>query len=72
MDKKSTERVHLAKKYLEKVAQMRALFEQQARDHQPYPRMPSDDVLNASIHRTKDSKPLKDQIEAPTHHSGGH
>ncbi len=71
MNEDYTERVDLSKKYPEKLAQMRALFEQQARDHQLYPLITWDDVLNARIHRNKDSKPLREQIDSLTHRSGG-
>ena len=71
MNQDYTERVDLAKKYPEKVAQLRALFEQQAQDHQLYPLITWDDVLNARIHRNKDSKPLREEIENLTHRSGG-
>jgi len=69
MDEDYTERVDLAKKYPEKVAELRALFEQQARDHQLYPLITWDDVLNGRIHRNKDSKSLKEEFESITHHS---
>ncbi len=65
-----TERVDLAKKYPEKVAQMRALFEQQARDHQLYPLITWDDVANGRIHRTKDSKSLQEEWEKVTKRTG--
>jgi arylsulfatase A-like enzyme len=65
-----TERVDLAKKYPEKVTEMRALFEQQARDHQLYPLITWDDVLNGRIHRSKDGKSLQEEWDKVTKHSG--
>jgi arylsulfatase len=70
MNEDYTERVDLAKKYPEKVAQMRALFEQQARDHNLYPLITWDDVLNGRIHQGKDGKSLKERWESVTKPSG--
>jgi arylsulfatase A-like enzyme len=50
-----TERVDLAKKYPEKLAQLKALFEEQAQQHHLYPLITWDDVLNGRIHRSKDN-----------------
>jgi arylsulfatase len=64
--------VDLAKKYPEKVTEMRALFEQQARDHNLYPLITWDDVTGMKIHRSKDTKSLADEIEKiASHHSDG-
>jgi arylsulfatase len=71
MNEDYTERVDLAKKYPEKVAEMRALFEQQARDHQLYPLITWDDVANGRIHRSKDGKSLQEEWDNVTKHSGG-
>jgi arylsulfatase len=70
MNKDYTERVDLARKYPEKVTELRALFEQQAKDHQLYPLITWDDVMNMRIHRSKDTKSLSDEIEKiASHHS---
>jgi hypothetical protein len=65
-----TERVDLAKKYPDRVAKLRALFEEQAQEHHPYPLITWDDVLNARIHRTTDSKSVDEQIQKLQRHSG--
>ncbi len=70
MNEDYTERVDLAKKYPEKVAQLRALFEQEAKDHNLYPLINWDDVMNMRIHRGTDTKSLQDEIEKiASHHS---
>jgi len=48
-----TERIDLAKKYPEKLAELKALFEKQAQEHHLYPYITWDDVFNGRIHRTK-------------------
>jgi arylsulfatase A-like enzyme len=53
-----TERIDLAKKYPEKLAELKALFEEQAKAHHLYPYITWDDVLNGRIHHNKDSKPF--------------
>ena len=53
-----TERIDLAKKYPEKLAELKALFEEQAKAHHLYPYITWDDVFNARIHRTKGAKPF--------------
>jgi arylsulfatase len=63
-----TERVNLAKKYPEKLAQLRALFDQQAQAHHLYPLITFDDVANGRIHRTKDAKPLEEEFNDILHH----
>jgi arylsulfatase len=55
-----TERIDLAKKYRDKLAALKAEFEEQAKFHNLYPYITWDDVLNGRIHRTKDSKSLID------------
>jgi arylsulfatase len=70
MNEDYTERVDLAKKYPEKVAEMRALFEQQARDHQLYPLITWDDLLAGKFHRGMDHKSFKQEYEQiASHHS---
>ena len=53
-----TERIDLAKKYPEKLAELKALFEEQAKVHHLYPYITWDDVYAARIHRTKGAKPF--------------
>ena len=65
-----TERVNLAKKYPAKLAELKALFEQQAQQHHLYPYITWDDVINGRIHRTKYSKPLEEEAKAVTRSSG--
>ena len=47
-----TERADLAKKYPEKLAQLKAEFEEQAKAHHLYPFITWDDVVQGRIHRT--------------------
>jgi len=61
-----TERNDLAKKDPEKLAELRALFEEQAKAHHLYPYITWDDVLNGRIHRTKDSKSFLDAVKDVT------
>lgn len=58
-----TERVNLAKKYPEKLARLKALFEAEAQKHQLYPLITWDDVFQQRIHRANDHKSLADQFE---------
>jgi arylsulfatase A-like enzyme len=51
-----TERIDLAKKQPEKLTELKALFEEQAKAHNLYPYITWDDVFNARIHRPKDDK----------------
>jgi len=51
-----TERIDLAKKYPEKLAELKAEFEEQAKAHHLYPYITWDDVEKGRIHRTKDFK----------------
>ncbi len=53
-----TERIDLAQKYPEKLVELKALFEEEAKAHHLYPYITWDDVFNARIHRTKDAKPF--------------
>jgi len=57
-----TERIDLAKKYPEKLAKLKAEFEEQAQSHHLYPYITFDDVWNGRIHRTKDWKSFADQV----------
>jgi arylsulfatase A-like enzyme len=61
-----TERIDLAKKYPEKLAELKALFEEQAKSHHLYPYITWDDVFNARIHRTSGSKPFCDAVNDVT------
>jgi arylsulfatase len=56
-----TETIDLAKKYPEKLAQLKSEFEEQAKAHNLYPLITWEDVFNGRIHRTKDSKSLLDE-----------
>jgi arylsulfatase A-like enzyme len=58
-----TERIDLAKKYPEKLAELKALFEEQAKSHHLYPYITWDDVLNGRIHRTPGSKSFLDAVK---------
>lgn len=58
-----TERIDLAKKYPAKVAELRALFEQEAKAHNLYPFITWDDVLKGRIHQTKSRKSLSDAVK---------
>ena len=58
-----TERIDLAKKYPEKLAELKAEFEEQAKDHHLYPYITWDDVFNSRIHRTPGSKSLADYMK---------
>jgi arylsulfatase A-like enzyme len=58
-----TERIDLAKKYPEKLAQLKAEFEEQAKEHHLYPYITWDDVLQGRIHRTPGSKSLADYVK---------
>jgi len=61
-----TERVDLAKRYPEKLAQLKAEFEQQAQSHHLYPYITFDDVFNGRIHRTKGAKSFTDALKDVT------
>jgi arylsulfatase A-like enzyme len=61
-----TERIDLAKKYPEKLAQLKAEFEDQAKSHHLYPYITWDDVFNGRIHRTPGSKSFVDALKDVT------
>ena len=61
-----TERIDLAKKNPEKLAELKALFEEQAKSHHLYPYITWDDVFAARIHRTKDSRPFCESVKEIT------
>jgi arylsulfatase len=61
-----TERIDLAKKYPEKLAALKAEFEEQAKAHNLYPYITWDDVFNARIHHTPGSKPFVDAVKDVT------
>jgi arylsulfatase A-like enzyme len=65
-----TERIDLAKKYPEKLAELKALFEEQAKSHNLYPYITWDDVFNGRIHRTPGSKSLADYLKDATKPGG--
>ena len=62
-----TERVDLAKKYPEKLAQLRALFEQQAQEHNLYPLITFDDVMTGRIHQSGDGLTMADKYRTLMH-----
>jgi len=61
-----TERVDLAQKYPEKLAALKAEFEEQAKAHNLYPYITWDDVLKGRIHRTKGGKSLLEEFQNVT------
>ncbi len=61
-----TERIDLAKKYPEKLAELKAEFEEQAKAHNLYPYITWDDVFNGRIHRTPGSKSFLDAVKEVT------
>jgi arylsulfatase A-like enzyme len=61
-----TERIDLATKSPEKLAELKAEFEEQAKSHHLYPYITWDDVFKGRIHRTKDSKPFFDAVKDAT------
>jgi arylsulfatase A-like enzyme len=61
-----TERIDLAKKYPEKLAELKAEFEEQAKTHNLYPLITWDDVFNGRIHRTPGSKSFADAVRDMT------
>ena len=61
-----TERIDLAKRYPEKLTELKALFEDQAKAHQLYPYITWDDVLNRRFHQTKDPKSFCDAVKDVT------
>ena len=61
-----TERIDLAKKYPDKLVELKALFEEQAKSHNLYPYITWDDVFNGRIHRTKDSKTFFEDVKKVT------
>jgi len=61
-----TERVDLARKYPEKLAELKAEFEEQAKSHNLYPYITWDDVLNGRIHNLKNSKAFLDAFKNVT------
>ncbi|HZF45990.1 MAG TPA: arylsulfatase [Sphingomonadaceae bacterium] len=62
------ERVDLAKKYPEKLAELKALFDQQAQKYDLYPLITWDDI--GKIHRTEHSGTLQQEIEKLGRHPG--
>ena len=61
-----TERIDLAKQYPEKLAALKAEFEEQAKAHNLYPFITWDDVFNGRIHRTKNAKSFFDAVKDVT------
>jgi arylsulfatase A-like enzyme len=58
------ERIDLAKKYPEKLAELKALFEEQAKSHHLYPYITFDDVLKGKIHRLNSNKAYEDALKS--------
>jgi arylsulfatase len=65
-----TERIDLAQKNPEKLVELKAEFEEQAKTHNLYPYITWDDVFSGRIHRTKDAKPFSEAIKDVTKSSG--
>jgi len=61
-----TERIDLAQKYPEKLAELKALFEEQAKEHHLYPYITFDDVANRRIHRNPNTKSFCDGFQDVT------
>ena len=61
-----TERIDLAKEHPEKLAELKAEFEEQAKVHHLYPYITWDDVEKGRIHRTKGSKSFADAVKEIT------
>lgn len=57
-----TERIDLAKKNPNKLTELKALFESEAKSHHLYPFITWDDVLKGRIHRGKGSKSFADGV----------
>jgi len=64
-----TERIDLAKKYPEKLTELKALFEKQAREHHLYPFITWDDVFRGKIHRNKNGKSFIEEAKKITQKS---
>jgi Arylsulfatase A and related enzymes len=58
-----TERIDLAKKYPAKLAELKALYEEQAKSHNLYPYITWDDVLNGKVHRSKNDKSFQEAVK---------
>ncbi len=65
-----TERIDLAKQYPQKLAELKAEFEAQAKAHNLYPLITWDDVFNGRIHRTPGSKSLAETVRDMTKSNG--
>lgn len=61
-----TERVDLARKYPEKLEELKALFDQQAQEHHLYPLITWDDVFSGRIHRSKDNQSFIEGVKKIT------
>ncbi|MBU6267548.1 MAG: arylsulfatase [Sphingomonadales bacterium] len=66
LDHDYTERVNLAKKYPAKLAEMRSLFESEARAHNLYPLITWDDVNKGRIHCIDRCKSLEERVKELT------
>ena len=61
-----TERIDLANQYPEKLAELKAEFEEQAKAHHLYPLITWDDVFNGRIHRTPGAPSIADAFKNVT------
>ncbi|HEX8059221.1 MAG TPA: hypothetical protein VF481_21305, partial [Novosphingobium sp.] len=64
-----TERLNLAQRYPEKVAELRALFEKEAQAHNLYPLITWDDVRSGRIHHTQGGATGQEALDKLTQHS---
>lgn len=64
LDRDPTERVDLAKKYPQKLAELKAAFEDQAKAHHLYPLITWDDVAQGRIHNNGDGRSLAEKAAA--------
>lgn len=69
LGKDPTERINLATKNPAKLAELKALFEQQAKAHNLYPLITWDDVAQGRIHKSADGRSLAEKVKDLTEHS---
>jgi len=64
------ERIDLAKKYPKKLAELKALFEEEAKKHNVYPLITWDDVMGGKIHRGKNTQSFAEEVKKlQSHHT---
>ena len=61
-----TERIDLAGKYPEKLTELKALFEEQAKEHHLYPYITWDDVFKGRIHQGKIHRTIEEGLKDAT------